>query len=352
MSKNAQFQKFVNQKSNAARKEAFKQEKKVEKKERAAAIEKRFEEKRRLKAAGNTQQAIGHKQSVNGNKQQAIGNRQLATGNKQSAVDNKQPATDLMPLNKYIAHSGICSRRDAAELIKKGEVTVNDEKVTEPGTKISAKDVVRVKGKISKPSRNFVYILLNKPKDYITTSDDPQGRKTVLDLIRHATTERVYPVGRLDRNTSGVLLLTNDGDMAQTLAHPKHQIKKVYEVKLDRPVTKADFEKLLQGIQLEDGFIAPDALGYVDPNDKSVVGIEIHSGRNRIVRRMFEHLRYDVKALDRVMYAGLTKKNVQRGKWRLLTEKEIRIMRHFNPQTKKDKEVKVKGPVKNKKPGT
>jgi 23S rRNA pseudouridine2605 synthase len=338
MSKNAQFQKFINQKSNAARKEAFKQEKKIEKKERAAAIEKRFEEKRRLKALGNGQQATG--------------NKQLAISNKQQPIGSRQAVTDLMPLNKYIAHSGICSRRDAAELIKKGEVTVNDETVKEPGTKISAKDVVKVKGKISKPSRNFVYILLNKPKDYITTSEDPQGRKTVLDLIRHATTERVYPVGRLDRNTSGVLLLTNDGDMAQTLAHPKHQIKKVYEVKLDRPVTKADFDKLSQGIQLEDGFIVPDALGYVDANDKSVIGIEIHSGRNRIVRRMFEHLRYDVKALDRVMYAGLTKKNVQRGKWRLLTEKEIRIMRHFNPQTKKEKEVKVKGLVKNKKPGT
>ncbi len=339
MSKNAQFQKFINQKSNAARKEAFKQEKKVAKKEKAAAIDKRFEEKRRLKALNNGQQAVSNKQSTTGNKQPAMGNRQQAV-----------TGVDTMPLNKYIAHSGICSRRDAAELIKKGEVNVNGQTILEPGTKVSSGDQVKVKGKIAIPSRNFVYILLNKPKDYITTSEDPQGRKTVLDLIRHATTERVYPVGRLDRNTSGVLLLTNDGDMAQTLSHPKNLIKKVYDVRLDRPLTKADLDKLVQGVKLEDGFIAPDAVGFPEPADKSIIGIEIHSGRNRIVRRIFEHLRYDVRALDRVMYAGLTKKNVQRGKWRILNEKEIRILRHFNPQTKKEKVMK--SPAKNKKPGT
>ncbi|MBC7902746.1 MAG: rRNA pseudouridine synthase [Gemmatimonadaceae bacterium] len=253
-----------------------------------------------------------------------------------------------LPLNKFIAHSGICSRRDAAELVKRGEVTVNDKVVTEPGTKIINSDIVKYKGKRLTPSKNFVYILLNKPKDYITTSDDPEGRKTVLDLIRQATPERVYPVGRLDRNTSGVLLLTNDGDLAQVLSHPKHEIKKIYEVRLDKLLTKADFDKLLSGLTLEDGFIAPDVLGYPDPKDKSIVGIEIHSGRNRIVRRIFEHLGYDVRQLDRVMYAGLTKKNVQRGKWRFLTEKEVRILRHFNPQTRTSREAGKKNPPINK----
>ena len=347
MSKNAQFQKFINKKSNAAVKEQFKQEKKAFKKERAAAIEKRYEEKRRQKTAGSgkpvgsRESGVGSRQSTPNNQQPTINgkdpvNQKLVTGNTASGIAH--PASgSTMPLNKYIAHSGVCSRRDAAELVKQGEVKVNDRVITDPGTKVFPKDVITVKGKKVTPSKNLVYILLNKPKDYITTLEDPEGRKTVLDLIKRATDERVYPVGRLDRNTSGVLVLTNDGDLAQTLSHPKHEIKKIYEVKLDRDVTKADFEKLLQGITLEDGFIMPDALGYPDPKDKSIVGIEIHSGRNRIVRRIFEKLGYDVRQLDRVMYAGLTKKNVQRGKWRFLTEKEIRILRHFNPQTKKDK---------------
>jgi len=238
---------------------------------------------------------------------------------------------------QFIAHSGVCSRRDAAELVKQGDITVNDQVVTEPGTKVTPTDIIKIKGKRITPSRNLVYILLNKPKDYITTLEDPEGRKTVLDLVKRATDERIYPVGRLDRNTSGVLLLTNDGELAQTLSHPKHEIKKIYEVRLDRPLTKADFEQLMQGLVLEDGPVVADAVGYVDPKDKSVIGVEIHSGRNRIVRRMFEFLKYDVRGLDRVMYAGLTKKNVQRGKWRFLTEKEIRILRHFNPETKKDR---------------
>ncbi len=179
-------------------------------------------------------------------------------------------------------------------------------------------------------SRNFVYILLNKPKDYITTTEDPQGRKTVLDLIRQATTERVYPVGRLDRNTSGVLLLTNDGDLAQKLAHPSHEIKKIYHVTLDKVLSKGDFDKIVQGVTLDDGPAMVDVIAYADAKDRSQIGLEIHSGRNRIVRRIFEHLGYDVRGLDRVMYAGLTKKNVQRGKWRLLTEKEIRILKYLN----------------------
>ena len=241
---------------------------------------------------------------------------------------------EQLPLNKYIAHGGICSRRDAADLIRAGKVTVNGKPVNEPGTKVLPTDLVKVNGKKITISKNFVYILLNKPKDYLTTMDDPQGRRTVIDLIRAATTERVYPVGRLDRNTSGVLLLTNDGDLAQKLAHPSHEIKKVYHVTLDKALTKGDFDKIVGGVTLEDGPAHVDVLAYADAKDRSQVGLEIHSGRNRIVRRIFEHLGYDVRGLDRVMYAGLTKKNVQRGMWRLLSEKEIRILKYLNSSIK------------------
>ncbi|HAK10559.1 MAG TPA: rRNA pseudouridine synthase, partial [Chitinophagaceae bacterium] len=194
----------------------------------------------------------------------------------------------------------------------------------------SEKDTVTMKGKKIFLQQNLVYILLNKPKDYITTANDPQGRKTVLDLIKGVTAERVYPVGRLDRNTTGVLLLTNDGELAQKLTHPSFEIKKIYEVKLDKPVVKKDMEAIAAGVTLEDGFVAADAVGYVDSKDKSVIGIELHSGRNRIVRRIFEHLGYDVKNLDRVMFANLTKKNVERGKWRYLNEKEVRLLKYMN----------------------
>ena len=254
-----------------------------------------------------------------------------------------------MPLNKYIAHGGICSRRDAAILVKEGKVTVNGTPATEPGMKINDGDVVKVNGKKVTPSRNFVYILLNKPKDYLTTLDDPQGRKTVIDLVKSATDERVYPIGRLDRNTSGVLLLTNDGDLAQTLAHPKFEVKKIYHVGLDKPLTKADFDKIMEGLQLEDGLAQVDSLAYADTKDKTQIGIEIHSGKNRIVRRIFEHLKYDVRTLDRVMYAGLTKKNVQRGKWRLLTEKEVRILKFFNAAKMKKDPTRNEAPAKGKK---
>ena len=313
MSKHSQFEKFIKKKSPALVKEAFKQEKKAFKKERAEAIEKRFEEKRRLREAGNSP-APG-----------APGRRPLSPVQHPAA-----PVQEGMPLNKFIAHGGICSRRDAAELIKKGDVSVNGQVILEPGTKVNPSDIVKYKDKKVVPSRHFVYILLNKPKDYITTTDDPQGRKTVLDLIRNATDERVYPIGRLDRNTSGVLLFTNDGELAQSLSHPKNEVKKIYEVRLDKPLGKPDFDEIAKGITLEDGFIAPDAMAYADPKDKTVIGIEIHSGRNRIVRRIFEKKGYDVRGLDRVMYAGLTKKNVQRSKWRMLTDSEIRILKHFN----------------------
>jgi 23S rRNA pseudouridine2605 synthase len=236
----------------------------------------------------------------------------------------------LMPLNKFISYCGICSRREAAEFVKQGLVAVNGDTIFEPGFKVRGNEDVKLKGKKIFLQRNLVYILLNKPKDYLTTAKDPEGRKTIYDLIKNATDERVYSVGRLDRNTTGVLLLTNDGELAQKLTHPSYQVKKIYEVTLDKPLTKHDLEQLLNGITLEDGFIKADAVGFVDAKDKRVIGIEIHSGRNRIVRRIFEYLSYDVKNLDRVMFANLTKKNVERGKWRMLTEKEIRLLKHMN----------------------
>ena len=237
---------------------------------------------------------------------------------------------EQMPLNKYVAHGGISGRREAAELVKAGHVTVNGDIVYEPGFKVTDKDKVTVKGKPIHLQKNLVYILINKPKDYITTAKDPEGRKTVFELVANATKERIYPVGRLDRNTTGVLLMTNDGELAQKLTHPSFEIKKVYEVKLDKPLVKRDFDAILAGVTLEDGIVKADSLGYVDAKDKSVIGIEIHSGRNRIVRRLFEHLGYDVKNLDRVMFANLTKKNVDRGKWRFLADKEVRLLKYLN----------------------
>lgn len=234
-----------------------------------------------------------------------------------------------MPLNKYIAHAGICGRREAAEMVKQGLVKVNGDIVYEPGYKVTATDNVSLKDKKLSLQKNLVYILLNKPKDFITTSNDPQGRKTVLDLVKKATNERVYPVGRLDRNTTGVLLLTNDGELAQKLTHPSYGVQKIYEAKLDKPLTKKDFDQILQGVHLEDGLITPDKLAYADSKDKSVIGIEIHSGRNRIVRRIFESLGYDVKNLDRVLFANLSKKNVERGNWRMLTESEVRQLKNM-----------------------
>ena len=243
---------------------------------------------------------------------------------------NQDMPYEQMPLNKYIAHAGTCGRREAAELVKSGHITVNGDTVLEPGYKVQYKDVVRLKGKVLKLQVTPVYILLNKPKDYICTANDPEGRKTVLDIIKNATTQRMCPVGRLDRNTTGVLILTNDGDLAQKLTHPSYEIKKIYEVTLDKPVTKADMESIAAGVELEDGFIAADAVSYLTNTSKNVIGIEIHSGRNRIVRRIFEHLGYDVRHLDRVMFANLTKKNVDRGKWRFLAEKEVRTLKFLN----------------------
>jgi 23S rRNA pseudouridine2605 synthase len=253
-----------------------------------------------------------------------------------SPKEKPEPA-GLMPLNKFVAHAGVSSRRDAADLIRAGKISVNNQVITEPGFKVTRADDIRFQGKKIVTSRNLVYILLNKPKDHITTTEDPEGRKTVMDIIKNATNERVYPIGRLDRNTTGVLLLTNDGELAQKLSHPSYEVRKIYEVTLDRPLVKKDFDELLNGITLEDGFIAPDSLAYADSKNKAVIGIEIHSGKNRIVRRIFEKLGYDVRNLDRVMYANLTKKNVERGKWRFLQDKEIRLLKFMNASYAKKK---------------
>ncbi len=235
--------------------------------------------------------------------------------------------TGPMPLNKYIAHSGESSRRDAAALVKQGKARVNGELILDPGHKVMPGDKVTLAGKKLQPRRHLVYVLLNKPKGFLTTTDDPKGRKTVMSLVAHPGDERLFPVGRLDRNTTGLLLLTNDGDLAQKLSHPSYQVKKVYQVTLDKPLTKADFDKVLAGVKLEDGVAPVDSLAYLE--EKNDLGIEIHSGRNRIVRRIFESLGYEVVKLDRVMYAGLTKKNIPRGKWRFLSEREIVLLRHF-----------------------
>jgi 23S rRNA pseudouridine2605 synthase len=319
------FDKFFNKKSNSAIKEQFKQEKKAVKKERKQAIEKHFEEKRRIRPGNPALPPAKGASSSNPPDKRSTG---------AGASDQKVAVPGLMPINKFISHCGICSRRDAADLVKQGKITLNGQPVTDPGTKVSPNDLVKWNGKKISISRNFVYILLNKPKDCLTTTEDPQGRKTVLDLVRNASTERVYPVGRLDRNTSGVLLLTNDGDLSQKLAHPKHGVKKIYHVVLDRPLAKTDFDRVVTGVTLDDGLASVDALAYAEPKDKAQVGLEIHSGRNRIVRRIFEYLGYEIKGLDRVVYAGLTKKNLQRGKWRLLSEKEIRMLKYLNSSTR------------------
>ena len=234
--------------------------------------------------------------------------------------------TEPLRLNKFLANAGVCSRREADEFIQAGLVTVNGEVVTELGTKILRTDEVKFHDAPVTLEKK-VYVLLNKPKDYVTTSDDPQQRKTVMDLVKDVCPERIYPVGRLDRNTTGVLLLTNDGDLASKLTHPKFLKKKVYHVHLDKNLTAHDMQQISEGITLEDGEIKADAVAYADERDKSQVGIEIHSGKNRIVRRIFESLGYRVTKLDRVQFAGLTKKNLRRGDWRFLTEKEVDMLR-------------------------
>ena len=341
-----QFDKFINKKSGAKKKEALRQQKKKlkevqrnkddnERKQNADRY--RTVTKSTVKSAfPNTSK--GDKTGRPAKKAPSASEEKYASS-KEKIKATKESAAELMPLNKFVAHAGICGRREAADLVKSGSVQVNGDIIYEPGFKVSGNDKVVVNGKPVYLQRNLVYILLNKPKDYITTSNDPEGRKTIFDLIKTATQERVFPVGRLDRNTTGVLLITNDGELTQKLTHPSFEIRKVYEVGLNKPLTKKDAEAIVAGITLEDGFVKADALGYADAKDKSIVGIEIHSGRNRIVRRIFEHMGYEVKKLDRVLFGNLTKKNVERGKWRLLQEKEIRSLKFLNKSfSKKNKQ--------------
>ena len=285
---------------------------------------------------GGYQQRGGYGQQRQGGYQQRGGFRQRPGGYDPNAkyslkkrIEYKEENYDPnepIRLNKFLANAGVCSRREADEFIQAGVVTVNGQVVTELGTKVLRTDEVKFHDTPVTPEKK-VYVLLNKPKDYVTTSDDPQQRKTVMDLVKGACPERIYPVGRLDRNTTGVLLLTNDGDLASKLTHPKFLKKKIYHVYLDKNLTAHDMQQIAEGITLEDGDIKADAIEYASETDKKQVGIEIHSGKNRIVRRIFESLGYKVTKLDRVQFAGLTKKNVRRGDWRYLTEEEVDRLR-------------------------
>jgi 23S rRNA pseudouridine2605 synthase len=252
-----------------------------------------------------------------------------APGNKHAGKGKPAPATrkpEETRLNKYIAHAGVCSRREADKLITAGLISVNGKVVTEVGTKIDPAADVRYNGERLGNERK-VYLLLNKPKDYVTTVDDPHAKKTVMELVDRACRERIYPVGRLDRNTTGVLLFTNDGELTRKLTHPSFNKKKVYHVFLDKNLQHSDLNKIAEGLDLEDGFIQPDAIAYASQDNKREIGLEIHSGKNRIVRRIFEHLGYKVTKLDRVYFAGLTKKDLPRGRWRFLTDKEIKTLK-------------------------
>lgn len=242
-------------------------------------------------------------------------------------ISGNRKENDLIRLNRYIANAGICSRREADKLIASGAVSVNGKIVTEMGIKISKEDSVQFGGETLKREK-MVYVLLNKPKDYITTTDDPEGRKTVMVLVKNACRERLYPVGRLDRATTGLLLMTNDGELAKKLMHPRHGVKKIYHIELDNNLLRTDIEKIHSGIELEDGMAQIDEIAYDgDGTDKKSIGLELHSGKNRIVRRIFESLGYKVIKLDRVYYAGLTKKDLPRGKWRFLNQMEINMLK-------------------------
>ena len=278
------------------------------------------------------QRAEGEKKPFNPGRGRTFGKNKERRERANSFPNSFHPTHEdsgLIRLNRYIANSGVCSRRKADELIEAGVVTVNGEVITELGVKVDpSKDEVRYNGERLKREK-MVYVLLNKPKDYITTTDDPQERRTVMQLITKASKERIYPVGRLDRNTTGLLLFTNDGNLAEKLSHPRNNIVKIYNVELDKNLTQGDLNKIAFGLELEDGVIKPDAVSYVQGGSKREIGIQIHSGKNRIVRRIFEHLGYDVIRLDRVVYANLTKKDLPRGRWRYLEEKEIIQLKHF-----------------------
>ena len=243
------------------------------------------------------------------------------SGNKKSSDDSQ-----LMRLNRFIANSGICSRREADELILKGFVSVNGKQVSDLGIKVKHTDDIRYKGKRLSAEKK-VYILMNKPKGYVTTVEDPHADKRVIDLLGDSCTERVYPVGRLDKETTGVLLLTNDGDLTGRLTHPKYERRKIYHVFLEKQLAKNDLFRLTEGIMLDDEMVVADAVSFVDPEDRTQIGIELHSGKNRVIRRLFEELGHRVKKLDRVYFAGLTKKNLPRGRWRYLTDKEVNMLK-------------------------
>jgi len=272
-----------------------------------------------MKKKGNKKEA--------GKKKDFKGKPKRFSSKKNYKTKQKAPKTDgLMRLNKYLAHAGVASRREADELIKIGAVSVNGEIVTEMGYKVKPGDKVQFNGDTIKPEKK-VYVLLNKPKNFITTTEDEKGRKTVMELVEKSAPVRIYPVGRLDRNTTGVLLFTNDGDLAKKLTHPKHQVEKIYHVKLDKNLKSSDMEKIREGLKLEDGVIHVDDISFIKGAPHNEVGVKIHSGRNRIVRRIFEHLGYNVIKLDRVLFAGLTKKDLKRGHWRHLTNKEVDFLK-------------------------
>jgi 23S rRNA pseudouridine2605 synthase len=283
------------------------------------------------------QGGYGDREQPYGNNRPYNSNNQRNTGGKKQLIKKRKPFTQIkykenadpnapLRLNKYLSNAGICSRREADEFIQAGVVKVNGVVVTELGTKVTRADAIMFHDQSVQPESK-VYVLLNKPRGFVTTTDDPENRKTVMDLVKSACQERIYPVGRLDRSTTGVLLLTNDGDLASKLTHPKYEKRKIYQVWLDKPVAMEHMQAIADGIELEDGEIHADAISYVTEEDLSIVGIEIHSGRNRIVRRIFEKLGYRVVKLDRVYFAGLTKKKLSRGKWRYLSEQEVNMLR-------------------------
>ena len=337
------FSKFAEKKKGSAIKESYRQEKrKVKADARAAGEEMRALKKAKARGEAIEPTKVEDKRIVGKNperKKTPYQQKDFKKGpKKDTGVKNKfregvekvldnetQDRDSLIPLNKFIAHAGVCGRREAAELVKGGKVTVNGDKIFEPGYKVTQADKVTVKGKAIFLQKNNVYILLNKPKDAITTNDDPEGRNTVMDIFEGQMKERIYPVGRLDRNTTGVLLLTNDGELAQRLMHPKYEVKKVYKATLNKAFKKTDLFNLVNnGVDLEDGHIQPDGVAIPNPNDKTVVGIEIHSGRNRIIHRMFEAMGYVVDKLDRISYADITRSGLDRGHWRHLNDKELK----------------------------
>jgi 23S rRNA pseudouridine2605 synthase len=286
-------------------------------------FDRKFDDKR--SSAGSSKPFEKHKYNENKfedkNKRANSDGKNFRNNSKKEDKSINASSTGEIRLNKYLSNAGVCSRREADILIATGVVEINGKIVTELGTKVKPGDIVKYDGQQLKAEKK-VYVLMNKPKDFVTTLDDPEGRKTVIDLIKDEIPQRIYPVGRLDRNTTGLLLLTNDGDLAKKLTHPKYNKKKIYHVVLDRPVSPELILEIAQGIELEDGFIKVDKIAYVE-NNKSEIGVELHSGRNRIVRRIFEKYNYNIKRLDRVFFAGLTKLNLPRGKWRFLTEREI-----------------------------